>query len=113
MVTLLAQSFFNSSNITEDYLACSKDPPNGQKGLTRGAIATCVILSLLGLLVFTGTVMDLILTSRLKSNRKLPEHGSECKSHQALLNTTSLIMLLAALFGSTYSTSNIYNEEDG
>jgi hypothetical protein len=54
-------------NITEDDFLCSNDPPNGQRGLSRGAIATCVVLSLLALLVFVGTIADLTGTSRLNS----------------------------------------------
>ncbi|CAF1089611.1 unnamed protein product [Adineta steineri] len=75
-VALLIQSFFTFSNITEDYLDCSNDPPNGQKNFTGGAIATCIILSLLGLLVLIGTVIDLIITVRLKSDQNLVRHDS-------------------------------------
>jgi hypothetical protein len=116
MVALLIRSFLNSSDITKDHLACSNDPPNGQKSLTGGAIATCVILSLLGLLVFIGTVIDLIFTSRLKSSQTLTEHGNEGRSrsdvevtetkstttfrnsgflHKALLNNTPWMIFLA------------------
>ena len=63
----LVQIFFKNKNITENDLLCSNDPPNGQKGLTRGAIATCVILSLLAFLVVAGTMVDLIVISRFNS----------------------------------------------
>lgn len=33
MIVLLIESMFNSTNITEDNLVCSNDPPNGQKSL--------------------------------------------------------------------------------
>ncbi len=63
----LVQIFFENMNITEDDFLCSNDPPNGQNGLSRGAIATCVVLSLLALLVLVGTIADLTDTSRLNS----------------------------------------------
>ncbi len=52
-------------NFTTANLICSNDPPNGQKGFTNGAIATIVILSILGFVVFIGTMTDLILMFRL------------------------------------------------
>jgi hypothetical protein len=62
---------FTKRNVTENDLTCSSDPPNGQKGLTPGAIATCVVLSLLGLIVLVGTIVDLILTSQQQSIAKM------------------------------------------
>src|SRR5947207_2985918 len=64
-VVSLIHTIFKNISITEDDLICSNDPPNGQKGLTNGAIATIIILSLLGLLVLVGTIINLILMSRL------------------------------------------------
>src|SRR5437879_3742608 len=66
-VVSLIHTILKKINITKDDLTCSNDPPNGQKGLTNGAIATIIILSLLGLLVLVGTIIDLILTSKLNS----------------------------------------------
>ncbi|CAF1073401.1 unnamed protein product [Adineta steineri] len=62
----LIHTLFKNLSITQENLVCSNDLPNGQKGLTNGAIATIVILSLLGLLVLVGTIIDLI--SMLKFN---------------------------------------------
>ncbi|CAF4034673.1 unnamed protein product, partial [Adineta steineri] len=59
-------TLFKNLSITQENLVCSSDLPNGQKGLTNGAIATIAILSLLGLLVLVGTIIDLI--SMLKFN---------------------------------------------
>ena len=55
-------------------MVCSNDPPNGQKGFTIGAIVTIVILSLLGFLVFIGTIIDLILLSRIGSANDINSH---------------------------------------
>ncbi len=73
-VVSLVHKFFENSNITEDNLVCSNDPPNGQKGLTNGAIVTITILSILGFLVLLGTIMDLILMSRHGAVEKMPSH---------------------------------------
>ncbi len=67
-VVALIHKLFDKTNITTDNLVCSNDPPNGQKGFTDGAIATIVILSLLGFVVFIGTIIDLILMSRLDAD---------------------------------------------
>jgi len=64
-IVSLIHTFIQQTNITKDNLVCSNDPPNGQKGYTPGAIVTIIILSLLGCLVFVGTIIDLILMSRL------------------------------------------------
>ena len=66
-VVSLIHTFLNKSNVSVDQLVCSNDPPNGQKGLTTGAIATIVILSILGFLVLVGTIVDLILIFRLNT----------------------------------------------
>jgi hypothetical protein len=63
----LINILFNKTNVTENNLVCSNDPPNGQKGLTSGAIATCIVLSLFGLIVLLGTIIDLILISQHQS----------------------------------------------
>ena len=73
-VASLVHSFFKKNNISEDNLVCSNDPPNGKKGFTNGAIATIVILSLLGFLVFIGTIIDLILLSRINSDNNMTSH---------------------------------------
>ncbi|CAF1133641.1 unnamed protein product [Rotaria sp. Silwood1] len=73
-IVSLIHTLFKKSNITEDNVICSNDPPNGQKGLTHGAIATIVILSMLGLLVLIGTIIDLILMSRGDSGDNIPSH---------------------------------------
>ena len=91
MVASLVRSFFKSSNITEDNLACSNDPPNGQKSLTGGAIATCIILSLLGLLVFLGTIIDLIVAKDRNDRKSLSENEREGSNSI----TTSRTMFLA------------------
>ncbi|CAF1187897.1 unnamed protein product [Didymodactylos carnosus] len=74
-VASLIHTLFEQNNITQDNLVCSNDPPNGQKGLTNGAIVTIVILSLLGLLVLIGTIIDLILMSKLNSVGNLTIHN--------------------------------------
>ncbi len=61
----IVHTLFKKTNTTEDDVVCSNDPPNGQKGFNFGAIATIIILSLLGFLVLMGTIIDLILMSRL------------------------------------------------
>ncbi|CAF4855020.1 unnamed protein product [Rotaria sp. Silwood1] len=112
-VVSLIDTLFNKSNITKDNLACSNDPPNGQKGLTHGAIATIVILSFLGLLVLMGTIIDLVLMSRINSadnmtthrngythfvNAEAPENElvkSPRDSFQALIPPTPHIVFLA------------------
>jgi hypothetical protein len=66
-VVALIHTLFQKSNVSEANLVCSNDPPNGQKGLTGGAIATIVILSLLGSVVLIGTIADLIVMSRTNS----------------------------------------------
>ncbi|CAF1328805.1 unnamed protein product [Rotaria sordida] len=66
-IVSLVQSLFNQSNMTENNLLCSNDAASKQKSLSGGAIATCVVLSLLGFLVLIGTIIDLILASRLQS----------------------------------------------
>jgi len=58
---------FKKPNADENDLTCSNDPQNGQQGLTPRVIATCVILSLLDLIVLLGTIMDLILISQQQS----------------------------------------------
>ncbi|CAF1165447.1 unnamed protein product [Rotaria sordida] len=70
----LIHILLKKTNITQDNLICSNDLPNGQKDLTSGAIATIVILSLLGLLVLIGTIIDLILMSELNSVHNLTIH---------------------------------------
>jgi hypothetical protein len=54
-IVSLGESLFNKSDITEEHVRCSNDDARKQKSLSRGAIATCVVLSLLGLLVLVGT----------------------------------------------------------
>ena len=64
----IVHKLFRKINITVDNLACSDHPPNGQEGLTGGAIATIVILSILGLVVLIGTIIDLALRSQFDAN---------------------------------------------
>jgi hypothetical protein len=73
-VVSLIHTLLKKDNITKDDLVCSNEPPNGQKGLTHGAIATIVILSLLGFLVLLGTIIDLILMSKLDSVDNMTSH---------------------------------------
>jgi peptidoglycan/LPS O-acetylase OafA/YrhL len=73
-IVALIHTYFKKSNVSEENLVCSNDPPNGQKGLTGGAIATIVILSLLGLLVSIGTIIELIHTSRIDSADDITSH---------------------------------------
>jgi hypothetical protein len=70
----LVQSLFNRSKIVEKHLQCSNDAASKQKSLSRGAIATCVVLSLLGLLVLIGTIIDLVLAFRLESVSHTASH---------------------------------------
>jgi hypothetical protein len=67
-VVSIIHRILKKTNITEDGLICSNDPPNGQESLTYGAIVTIIILSLLGFLVLVGTIIDLILMSRLDAS---------------------------------------------
>lgn len=100
MIASLVRSLFKSSNITEDNLACSNDLPNGQIGLPGGAIATCIVLSLLGLLVFIGTIVDLLVdkygSGRLKST-----------SYTMFLSNFSALRTLRRIF----SMKTINNED--
>jgi hypothetical protein len=73
-VASLIDMLFKKSNTTENDLVCSNDPPNGQKSLTPGAIATYVVLSLLGLIVLLGTIVDVILTSQQQSSDSIPKN---------------------------------------
>ncbi|CAF1487135.1 unnamed protein product [Rotaria sordida] len=75
-VASLIHTLFNMTGITSQNLVCSNDSPNGQKGLTSGAIATIVILSLLGLLILTGTILDLIHRPKLYLVHNLPVYNS-------------------------------------
>ena len=63
-IVSLVHTLFKTSHVTTDSLVCSSDPPNGQKGLTTGAIGTIVVISALALLVLVGTVVDMFVTSR-------------------------------------------------
>ncbi|CAF1490507.1 unnamed protein product [Rotaria sp. Silwood1] len=72
-ITILARSLFKKDNITENNLLCSNDAASKQKSLSRGVVVTCVVLSLLGLLVLIGTIVDL-LASRLKSVNHVASH---------------------------------------
>jgi hypothetical protein len=76
-VVSLIHVLFENINVTKNNLACSNDSPNEQKGFTHGAIATIVILSLLGLLVLLGTIIDLILMSKLDSVDNITSHMNE------------------------------------
>jgi hypothetical protein len=73
-------------------LVCSNDPPNGQKGLTNGAIFTITILSLLGFLVLVGTIVDLILMLRLDAVSDMPSqiNGQDYIEDAAKTERTSL-----------------------
>ena len=62
-IASLMNTLFNKTDVTKTDLSCSNDPSNGQEGLTSGAIATCIVLSLLGLIVLLGTIIDLLLLS--------------------------------------------------
>ncbi|UJR32239.1 hypothetical protein I4U23_019705 [Adineta vaga] len=50
-IVSLLHKYLKKTNVTADELLCSNDPANGQHGLTNGAIATIVILSLLDAIV--------------------------------------------------------------
>jgi hypothetical protein len=76
-VVSLIHTFIQQTNITKDSLFCSNEPPNGQKGFTAGAIVTIVILSFLGFLVFVGTIIDLIVTSRLHAGGNMTSNINE------------------------------------
>ncbi|CAF3397106.1 unnamed protein product [Rotaria socialis] len=80
-ISILARSLFKKDNITENTLLCSNDAASKQKSLPRGVVVTCLVLSLLGLLVLIGTIVDL-LTSRLKSVTHVAPHinGYDCMS---------------------------------
>ncbi len=100
-VVSLVHTLFEMTNITEDNLVCSNDPPNGHKGFTHGAIATIVILLFLGVFVLAGTIIDLILMSRPKSDAgitgrvsaNLPSYSPS--SVQVSIDTTHRIAFLA------------------
>ncbi|CAF1430753.1 unnamed protein product [Rotaria sordida] len=124
----LIHILFKKINITQDNLVYSKDPPNGQKGLTNGAITTIVILSLLGLLVLIGTIIDLFLMSKLDSIDNLTiynaaynhlvndgEMTGQTESRRILryfsLNRTSRIVFLAE-FSALKSLRRIFTLEE-
>ncbi|CAF3851450.1 unnamed protein product, partial [Rotaria sp. Silwood1] len=65
------QSLFKRSNFTEDRLLCSSDAQRHRSNLTRGALVACIILALLGLLVLTGTVIDILHFSCADSSANL------------------------------------------
>ncbi|CAF4631080.1 unnamed protein product, partial [Rotaria sp. Silwood2] len=128
----LVQSLFNNSNITEEHVHCSNDDVSKQKSLSRGAIATCVVLSLLGLLVLIGTIIDLVLASRLVSGThitsdinghnkisatELPEIKSvTLRRHphfrmKALLDTTPQAAVFIAQFSAVRTLRRIFTME--
>ena len=76
-IVLTIRTLFRNDNITENDLLCSNDAAGKQKNLTSGAIATCVVLSLLGFLVLIGTMTDYILTSRHQSGVHASSHVSQ------------------------------------
>ncbi|CAF1625753.1 unnamed protein product [Rotaria magnacalcarata] len=92
-IAILARSLFKKDNITENNLLCSNDAASKQKSLSRGAVATCVVLSLLGLLVVIGTIVDL-LTSRLKSVTHVAPHinGYDCISSISSTGAKSIVV---------------------
>ena len=69
-IVQMINSAFSSRALNETNLLCSNDPPNGQEGLTVGAIVTITVISLLGLIVLLGTVVDLVIVSRRTRNEK-------------------------------------------
>ncbi|CAF0747409.1 unnamed protein product [Adineta steineri] len=66
-IASLIEILFKNSSITENDLICSNDPPYGQQSLARGAIITCIVLSLLVLIVLSGTIVDIILSLQHQS----------------------------------------------
>ncbi|CAF4662624.1 unnamed protein product [Rotaria sp. Silwood2] len=99
----LVQSLFNNSNITEEHVHCSNDDASKQKSLSRGAIATCVVLSLLGLLVLVGTIIDLVRDSYLESVSHIASHMSE---HNKILAIEMSEIKSATLLGHPQSPTN-------
>lgn len=73
-VVALIDTFMKTSNISDSNMVCSNDPPNGQKGLTAGAIVTIIILSILGLVVLLGTIVDLYLMFKDSRVRRSTVH---------------------------------------
>ncbi|CAF1664171.1 unnamed protein product, partial [Adineta ricciae] len=59
----LLEMIFKKNNFTKNNLVCSSDPAYGQESFAPGAIATCIVLSLLVFVVLLGTIVDLILSS--------------------------------------------------
>jgi hypothetical protein len=102
-VVSLIHRLFDKVNITEDNLVCSNDPPNGQKGLTNGAILTIVILSFLFLLVLIGTIIDLILMSKKSSIVNLRTHNG---AYNHLVDTGEMTSQPESRRTSTYFSLN-------
>ena len=73
-------------------MVCSNDPANGQKGLTAGAIVTISILSILGLVVLLGTIVDLYLTFKASRARRTAMHvnGYDQMDNNVKIERTSL-----------------------
>ncbi|CAF1071940.1 unnamed protein product [Rotaria sordida] len=92
-IVRLARNLFKKDNITENNVLCSNDAASKQKNLPRGVVITCVILSILGLLVFVGTIVDLILACRFESINPDSSHinGYNAISDIGLINSKSII----------------------
>ena len=103
-VVTLIHSLFRASHITAKDLVCSNDPPNGQKGLTGGAIGTIIVISLLGLLVLVGTVVDVFLLSKVSEEEKADE-SEDSYSHAANGKGMNVLLLTKKRYGSSKTAS--------
>jgi hypothetical protein len=103
-IVSLGESLFNKSDITEEHVRCSNDDARKQKSLSRGAIATCVVLSLLGLLVLVGTIVDVIFASRLKS---ISDSASHMNGHNKISAIESSEIKLVSLSQHPHSTMKV------
>ncbi|CAF3638284.1 unnamed protein product [Rotaria sp. Silwood1] len=93
-IVSLIGNLFNQSNMTENNLLCSNAAANKQQRLSGGAIATCVVLSLLGFLVLIGTIIDLVLVCRLPPVNRIASLTTESsKSSDIELTENKLLTL--------------------
>ncbi|CAF1461850.1 unnamed protein product, partial [Didymodactylos carnosus] len=93
-IAALAQNLFKNDNITENNLLCSNDAASKRKSQPGGVVVTCVVLSLLGFLVLTGTIVDLLLASRPESATHVASHLNGYNHISDIRSTESKSMTL-------------------
>ncbi|CAF3832680.1 unnamed protein product, partial [Rotaria sp. Silwood1] len=107
------QSLFKRSNFTEDRLLCSSDAQRHRSNLTRGALVACIILALLGLLVLTGTVIDILHFSCADSSANLATNinNDEQGEKQSLLPKKNSVQIAfnTSAFLAQFSTIRTLN----